>query len=148
MGSEKYKLEKEMPREERISRQWPPSEIAMENGNTMIPPVASHLHWSTRPWGVSDAISIVQTTTGLRLEFKTIIPVISLLQSGIFDCWERKLLLTGFLWFWSLSKLGRDFLPGIWSDLEQSICRSEEPIKKTFTAHFRLIHISGREADG
>lgn len=39
-SSEKYKLEKEMQREERISRQWPPSEIAMENGNTMIPPVA------------------------------------------------------------------------------------------------------------
>ena len=37
---QKYKLEKEMQREERISRQWPPSEIAMENGNTMIPPVA------------------------------------------------------------------------------------------------------------
>ena len=42
---QKYKLEKEMQREERISRQRPPSEIAMENGNTMIPPVASQ-SWS------------------------------------------------------------------------------------------------------
>ena len=37
-----------MQREERISRQRPPSEIAMENGNTMIPPVAIHNTGQTR----------------------------------------------------------------------------------------------------
>ena len=53
-----------MQREERISRQWPPSEIAMENGNTMIPPVARSA-LVRGPWGVNNAISIIQTTTSL-----------------------------------------------------------------------------------
>ena len=55
-----------MQSEERISRQWPPSEIAMENGNTMIPPVARASQYPalvSGPWGVNNAISIIQTTT-------------------------------------------------------------------------------------
>ena len=55
-----------------------------------------------------------------------------------FECEERELLLTGFFIILETLQAGSgDFLPGIWSDLEQSICMSEEPIKKTFTAHFR-----------
>ena len=71
-----YKLEKEMQREERISRQWPPSEIAMENGNTMIPPVARS-PLVRGPWGVNNAISIKYKLQQVFREFRTIIPVIS-----------------------------------------------------------------------
>ena len=135
-----------MPREERISRQWPPSEIAMENGNTMIPPVARTWTGQHGPGGSAMQFQLYKLQQ-LCLEFKTIL---SLYCNLVFLTVRRE------NYYWQASygsgatprRVEIFSLPGIWSDLEQSICRSEEPIKKTFTAHFRLIHISGREADG
>ena len=55
----------------------------MENGNTMIPPVAMASQYPalvSGPWGVNNAISIIQTTTFLPgMERGEIIPVIPVL---------------------------------------------------------------------
>ena len=94
-----------MQREERISRQWPPSEIAMENGNTMIPPVAIHNTGQTRR-AMGGHCNFNYTKAGLSQSLRQSDTV--LLQSE-----ERELLLTILetLQHW---QAGKRFSPGIW----------------------------------
>ena len=113
----------------------------MENGNTMIPPVAG----TDGLRGANNAISIIQTT--LKLQSVSFWnselacqagPVITI-STAIHYFWlgAEKMIIDRLFIILEPLQPNSDFPGGIWSDLEQSICMSEEPIKKTFTAHFR-----------